>query len=333
MIKRTVEISREPCHLAVRDEQLLVLRRAKPPRPRSAHPEDLAGQIPMEDLGVLMVDQHGTTYTHAMLAKLAEHGGALVVCGRNHLPCGMFLPLSTNTQLLGRLNAQISASKPRLKRLWSAIVAAKIRAQANNLAHAPQSRSRLLSMAHRVRSGDPGNLEAQAARTYWPALFDDLPTLRPPFRRRPGQHGAPPPNNLLDYGYALLRAALGRAIVSAGLLPSLGVRHHHRANAFCLADDLIEPLRPMVDARAWALAAQNQLALDQSTKAELLGLLVATVSVGETTAPLGVAISRYVASFVRVLTGEAEHLEAPVVTAGLPDSPHELGEEDDDGCI
>ncbi len=325
MIRRSVEISREACHLAVRDEQLVVLR-------RGGCPEDAARRIPLEDLGVLMVDQRETTYTHSALVKLADHGAALVVCGADHLPCGMLLSLSTNTELLGRLDTQLSASKPRRKRLWSAIVGAKIRAQAENLTHAPEVRSRLLAMSRRVRSGDPDNLEAQAARAYWPALFDGVSGVPSPFRRRPGERDAPPPNNLLDYGYAALRAALGRAIVSAGLLPALGVQHRQRSNPFCLADDLIEPLRPMVDARVRMLASKGQVALDQPTKAEILRLLTDTVRVGDAAGPLGVAVVRYVASFVRVLAGEAEVLEVPVAEAASADSPSEPVEEDDDGC-
>lgn len=332
MIRRTVEISRQPCHLAVRDGQLLVLSRTEPPRALPAHPENLAGRLPLEDLGVLMVDQRDTTYTHSVLVELAQHGGALVVCGPDHLPCGMFLPWSSNTELLGRLDAQLSASRPRRKRLWASLVAAKVRAQARNLDHAPDKRSHLLALARRVRSGDPTNVEAQAARAYWPAIFDDLPTLTPPFRRRPGDRAAPPPNNLLDYGYAVLRAAVARAIVSAGLLPALGLQHRQRSNPFCLADDLVEPLRPMVDARARALALQGRLCLDQPTKAELLTVLTATVRAAEVLGPLEVALTRYVASLVRALTGEAQRLDIPVETPRADHTPAQSAEEDDDAC-
>ncbi|MCQ3941102.1 MAG: type II CRISPR-associated endonuclease Cas1 [cyanobacterium CYA1] len=228
------------------------------------------------------------------------------------------LPSSTNTDILSRLDAQLTATKPVRKRLWSAIVAAKIRAQAANLPHAPAVRSRLLALARRVRSGDPVNTEAHAARLYWPAMFDDLRAVTPPFRRRPGEPDAKPPNNLLDYGYAALRAAMARAIVSAGLLPALGIRHHHRANPFCLADDLVEPLRPLVDARARTLAAEGRLWLDQPTKAELLLLLTATVRMGDRTGPLQVAATAYAASFARALEGGL--LEIPV-RADQPPAP------------
>lgn len=312
MIRRNVEISREPCHLAVRDGQLLILRRDHPPQRLPAHPPNLAASIPLEDLGVLMVDERETTYTHALLAQLAEHGCALVVCAADHAPAGMYLPLSTSTELLARLDAQLAASLPTRKRLWARLVAAKVRAQAANLDHNPPLRSRLLTIARSVRSGDPANAEAHAARLYWPALFDDLPTLTPPFRRRPGDRAAPPPNNLLDYGYAALRAALARALVSAGLLPALGIRHHGRANPFCLADDLVEPLRPIVDRRARELAAHGRLTLDQPTKAELLLLLSSTVRMGEREGPLQVAAAAYAASFARALTEGPGALTIPV---------------------
>lgn len=336
MIKRTVEISREPCHLAVRDEQLLILRREEEPRRLPAHPPNLAGSIPLEDLGVLMVDERETTYSHTALSKLAEYGGALVICGRDHHPVGMYVPLSTNTVLLSRLATQLAATRPTQKRLWSTIVAAKIRAQAANLDHAPAVQSRLLAMARRVRSGDPDNTEAHAARLYWPAMFDDLPTLTRPFRRRPGDRAASPPNNLLDYGYAAIRAAIARSLVSAGFLPALGLHHHHRANAFSLADDLVEPLRPIVDASVRDLAAQRRLALDQPTKAELLVLLTATLRTGDQTGPLLVAVTRYVASFARVLAGEEDRLEIPQRASDPPMQPPrgrgEQEREDDDEC-
>lgn len=329
MIRRTVEISREPAHLATRDEQLLILRRDREPQRLPARPDNLAGTVPMEDLGVLVVDERDTTYSHAALVKMAEHGAALVVCGRDHQPCGLYLPLSTNTQLLDRLDAQLSASRPTLKRLWQAIVIAKIRAQADNLGHDEAARTRLLALSRRVRSGDPDNLEATAAQRYWPSVFADIPRLTHPFRRRPGQRDAAPPNNLLDYGYAAMRAAVARAIISAGLLPALGIKHRRRDNPFCLADDLVEPLRPMIDWKVRSLCQKGQLGLDQPTKAELLLTLSAPVRIGDAVGPASVAIIRYIASFARVLAGEAEELDLPAPWYGRPqDGP--LTETDDD---
>lgn len=325
MIKRTIEISRDPMHLAVRDEQLLLLR--KTPEELGARlparPAHLAASIPCEDLGVLMVDSRETTYSHHALAKLAEHGAALVVCGRDHHPVGMFLPISANTQLLARLDAQLSASKPTLKRLWAGIVAAKIRAQAAALppfAASALIRSRLLGMARRVRSGDPENVEAQAAGAYWPEVFRGCQTVRHPFRRRPGSGGEPaeePPNNQLDYGYAAVRAAVARALVGAGLLPALGIKHRGRSNPFCLADDLMEPLRPMVDRRVRYLCERGEVGLDRTAKAELLSVLTEEVDCGGLRGPLLVSVLRYVASLVEAMeTGDPARLVTPRMLGG-----------------
>lgn len=276
-----------------------------------AHPPNLVGSIPLEDLGVLMVDERDTTYTHAVLAAMAEAGAAVVICGRDHLPSAMLLPLSGGSLVLDRLDVQLGVSKPRRKQVWTQVVSAKIEGQAANLGHKRSESEMLRALARSVRSGDPENTEAHAAQRYWPALFEDCPLVQQPFRRRPGDREASVPNNLLDYGYAAVRAALARAIVSAGLLPALGVKHRRRDNAFCLADDLVEPLRPLVDARVRRLALENRVGLDQPTKAELLVLLTAPVRVGEAIGPLYAALPRYVASFIRVLSGAESRLAVP----------------------
>lgn len=339
VIKRTIEISREPLgvHLAVRDGQLLILRKTEPPRPLPAHPPTLAGSVPCEDLGVLMVDQRDTTYSHSALAALAENGAAVVVCGADHHPVGMYLPLATNTHLLSRLDAQLNATRPTVKKLWASIVTAKVRAQARALPEGDDTaacRGKLLSLARSVRSGDPDNIEAQAAALYWPLIVARSSFLQHPFRRRAGERGAPPPNNLLDYGYAALRAALARALVSAGLLPALGIKHRGRSNPFCLADDLMEPLRPLVDQRVRWLAERGELELNQPVKAELLRVLTDEVGVRGQRGPLLVAVVRYVASIVRVLEGEQADAEIPTwieaaggSTAGAASAP---GAEDGD---
>jgi CRISPR-associated protein Cas1 len=300
MIKRTLEISREPAYLAVRDRQLLLKRGGQ-----------TVASIPCEDLGFVAVDHPQTTYSHAALTTLLEEGAVLLLCGRDHLPAGLLLPLSEHHQVVWRLHSQIDASLPLKKRLWQQLVRGKILAQAANLDPDGAAARQLLNLARAVRSGDPANCEAQAARIYWanwllqgPQTDDSLP-----FRRDPDQPGI---NALLNYGYAVLRAALARALVSGGLQPAIGVHHSNRANAFCLADDLIEPLRPLVDARARALAFDGHDELTQPAKAELLDLLTLEVATGDFRGPLLVALHRYVASFVRVLDGQAKRLEIPV---------------------
>jgi CRISP-associated protein Cas1 len=343
LIKRTIEVSREPfgVHLAMRDQQLLVLRKTEPPRALPAYPDNLISSIPCEDIGVLMVDQRDTTYSHSALATLAEHGAALVICGPQHLPVGMYLPISTNSQLLSRLDAQLEASKPTCKRLWTAIVAAKVRAQADVLLLGNEQaacRDRMLALAKRVRAGDPTNIESQAAALYWPVVFTCCSAVQHPFRRRAGLGNEPhspddaqhaPANALLDYGYAVLRAMIARAIVNAGLLPALGIKHQGRSNPYCLADDLIEPLRPMIDRRVRSLLLRHELELAQHVKADLLSVLTEEVIAGDLRGPLMVAVVRYIASFIRVLEGEQQNLDIPTCLDGITPRHQRPSVEDD----
>ena len=300
MIKRTIEISREPAHLAVRHKQLLLKRNG-----------EVVGSIPCEDLGMVVVDHPQTTYTHAALAALAESDAALVVCGHDHLPVAVLLPLSDHSQVVWRINDQIAAKKPLHKRLWKQLIQAKIRAQAGNLAVDSPARKKLLAFAAAVRSGDPTNREAQAARLYWSnwLIHPDVEVSDRQFRRaREGMA----PNALLNYGYAVVRAAIARSLVSSGLLPSLGIKHVHRANAFCLADDLIEPLRPLVDHRVRELYWEGRSELDQPTKAALLELLTTPVFTNNRQGPLLVALHTLTASLAKCYDGTAKELQIPI---------------------
>lgn len=301
MIKRTLEISREPAHVAVRYEQLQ-LRRG----------DEIVASIPCEDLGVVVVDHPQTTYSHAALATLMERDAVVVICGRDHLPCGVLTPLADHTQVVWRVQLQVSISVPLKKRLWQQVVKAKILAQARNLEVDSAPARRLKEFAAAVRSGDSDNREAHAARTYWSAwLFCSPEGMEvDSFRRDPDGAGI---NGLLNYGYAILRASLARAIVVAGLHPALGLHHANRSNAFCLADDLIEPLRPIVDARVRALTFAGETSLTQHVKGELLNLLTAEVQTGDFLGPLAVSLHRYVASLVKCYSGEARMLEIPVL--------------------
>lgn len=299
MIKRTVEISRQPAHLSIRHKQFVLKRDGA-----------VVGSIPCEDLGMVIVDHPQATYSHAALSALAESDAALVVCGRDHLPAAILLPLSDHSQVVWRVNDQIAVKKPVHKRLWKQLVQAKIRAQADNLAPDCPARRKLLAFAADVRSGDATNREAQAARVYWQnwLIHPDEEVSDAEFRR--ARDGVPP-NSLLNYGYAILRAAVARALVGAGLLPSLGIQHSHRANAFCLADDLMEPLRPLVDARVRELYWDGRVDLDQPTKAALLELLTAPVITNGNGGPLMVALHSLTASLVRCYEGTAAQLEIP----------------------
>lgn len=332
MIKRTIEISQNPAHLTVKLDQLLV-------QPHD-QPKESYRSIPCEDIGVVLVDHQQTTYTHAALAKLVEFDAVVIICGRDHLPAGILLPLSDHTRVVWRIHDQLSISKPLQKQLWRQIVQAKVRAQAMNLlAELPQHR-RLLAMIDEVRSGDASNIEAQAAKIYWsawlarpgqPKLFNsgdgsDELVARSTFRRNPD--GDDPLNSMLNYGYAVVRAAIARTLVAAGLLPVLGLHHCQRSNAFCLADDLVEPLRPIVDRRVRELYVDHgRRELNQATKAGLLEVLTGVVrvddqsngsSVGSVPAsgPLMVALHRMVGSLVRCYEGAAKELVIPVLGDG-----------------
>jgi CRISPR-associated protein Cas1 len=303
MIKRILEISSEPLHVAVLQDQL-VLR----PRQRDAEPR---ATVPCEDVGLLIIDHPAVTFTHQALTRLVQAGAAVVLCGPDHLPCGVLLPVSTNTEVVSRLRTQIDASRPVNKRLWKQIVRAKIRNQADNLPAEHPARLRLREMIPQVRSGDPQNFEAQAARFYWQAWRAD-----PEFRRDPD---APDPiNGLLNYGYAIVRAAVARALVSAGLHPALGLQHSHRSNPFCLADDLMEPMRPWVDRIVARLALAGDPVINPESKRALLGLLHQPVRCGNAAGPLMVALHRTCASLVRCLAGEEKKLLLPRLLTDPP---------------
>ena len=301
MIKRTLEISREPAHLAVRYDQLLVKRDG-----------EIVASTPCEDIGVVVVDHPQTTYTHAALSKVLESGAVVVLCGHTHLPQGLLLPLSNHTEVVWRVNEQLAAPVPLKKKLWQQIVRAKILAQAENLSHDSPPYRRLIELARTVRSGDPANHEAHAARFYWSAwlINADAPeTLDLKFQRNADEQGL---NAVLNYGYAIMRAAVARALVVGGLNPALGVHHSNRGNPFCLADDLMEPLRPLVDQRARELFWAGQTELDQPTKARLLEILAEDVQLGNETGPLQVMLHRYTASLVRCYQKVGKRLEIPV---------------------
>jgi len=292
VIKRTLEISREPVHLSVRHEQLVLKRDGQ-----------VVGSVPCEDIGVVMVDHPQTTYTHAALAQLAESDAAVVICGRNHLPVAMLLPLADHSQVVWRVRDQLNAGLPLCKQLWKQVVVAKIQAQAANVDASQPGHRKLLALAREVRSGDPKNVEATAARVYWANWL-----WQENFRRDQDAAGI---NGFLNYGYAIVRAGVARAIVAAGLMPSLGIHHRNRSNAFCLADDLMEPFRPLIDDRVREMHRQGYDQLNQPAKAELLGVLTQTMQLGDQTGPLMVMLHRMVASLTRCYAGESKQLEIP----------------------
>jgi len=312
MLKRVIEISRARTRLSIRYGQLIVENQEEGSRT----------QIPCEDIGLLLVDHVGTVYTHSVFTELLKHGAGVVLCGGDHHPAGMLLAMEGNVVQAQRMGQQIGAKAPLKKRLWKQIVQAKIRHQAAVVG--PESRvyETLLDLARKVKSGDTSNVEAQASKKYWGAYLSDLeleryrvgqsPTLPETFRRR--IDGAPP-NNLLNYGYMVLRAAAARALSGSGLICSLGLHHHNKYNAFCLADDVMEPYRGYVEKKVrdvWAdEGPEGCEELDQSLKARLLEVLYEPVTIGDKSGPLMVNLHRTASSLVKCYTGEQAQLELP----------------------
>lgn len=302
MIRKTLEFSTPGTRLSVSNRQLVVERPDSPTVTR-----------PIEDLGMVIVDDARATYTQAVFLDLLEAGATVMVSGRDHLPAGMMLPLDAHHAQTERHRTQVESGGPVRKRVWQALVRAKIGQQAVVLRHFTGRDGGLTPLARRVRSGDPENVEAQAAQRYWPRLFGQS------FRRDRAADGV---NALLNYGYAVVRAATARAVVAAGLIPSLGVHHRHRGNPFCLADDLLEPYRPYVDWRVRSLAESDGASIpglsERPTRAALLSLLNETIRMGDRREPLLLALHTSAASLCRALTGGDRALVLP---EGLPLEP------------
>lgn len=289
MIRRIIEISSGAARLSVAHKQLVIER-----------PEREPATVPCEDVGMLLVDHPAVTYTHGVFTTLLDAGAAVVLCGHDHHPSGLLLPIAANTVQTERYRFQIEASEPLRKRLWQSLVATKLRQQAHVLAFRLQPHADLLSLAGRVRSGDPENIEAQGAQRYWPRLFSE--TFR---RHREGQ----PPNNMLNYGYMVLRAAVARALAGAGLMPTLGLHHRNRYNPFCLADDVLEPFRPYVDMKVRAFLDDREVpaALGKEEKQAALSVLNEVIDVGGRKTPLMLALHATAASLHRSFeTGEPQ---------------------------
>ncbi len=298
MIRKTVEFSTPGTRLSVLHRQLVIER---PSLPKAT--------LPIEDLGIVIVDDLRATYTQAVFLELLQAGATVMVTGHNHLPVGMMLPLDSHHVQTKRHRAQAEASLPTKKQIWQTIVSSKIKMQGRVLQHFNGDHAGLIPMAGQVRSGDPNNMEAQAAQRYWPRIFGKK------FRRDRKKDGV---NAFLNYGYAVLRAACARAITAAGLIPSLGVFHKNRSNPFCLADDLFEPWRPIVDWRVKNIfdAAGNEPNLDnREVRGEILSLLNETIPMTSRRLPLLMGIHASANSLTRYLTSNEKSLILP---EGLP---------------
>jgi CRISPR-associated protein Cas1 len=319
MIKRTLLFT-TPAHLSTRYEQLVV-------KPREA--EEV--KIPMEDIGVLLLENAEITLSQSALSKLLAYNAAVIVCDAQHLPSGLLLPLDGNSLQTERFASQLAAKLPLKKQLWQQTVSAKILNQALHLEHLGKTAETLRRLSKQVQSGDAGNREAQAAKLYWKSLFEGEDGERSEARFSRDRFGAPP-NNLLNYGYAILRAAVARALVGSGLLPTLGIHHQNRYNAFCLADDVMEPYRPFVDFIARDIWQRRDKTIEifdltKDHKRDLLQVLTTPTEMpsGERS-PLLVALSQTTASLVRCFEGEASEMIYPRFTAPKPDAEQAQGD-------
>lgn len=310
MIKKTLCFS-NPAYLSLRNGQLLI-QIPDIEKSDKISEEDKRGTertIPIEDIGVVVLDNKHITITTGVVEALLENNAAVITCDSRSMPTGLMLPLSGNTLQSERFRDQIDASLPLRKQLWQQTVRQKIANQEAVLRNYTETETRCMKVwADEVRSGDADNHEARAAAYYWKNLFPNIPN----FVR--GREEAPP-NNLLNYGYAILRAVIARSLVGSGLLPTLGIHHHNRYNAYCLADDIMEPYRPYVDELVVMLIRQNYnyTELTKELKAQLLTIPVMDVTIEGKRSPLLVAASQTTASLARCFRGEARTVTYPTL--------------------
>ena len=267
--------------------------------------QDVTRTLPIEDIGVVILDHKQITITHALIDALLANNVAIVTSNDKHLPVGLMLPLDGNTLQSERFRAQIDASEPLKKQMWQQTIVAKILGQAHVLGTQLIKHNNMLKWAKDVRSGDPENMEARAAAFYWRNMFEKDAFIRDP-------QGLPP-NNLLNYGYSIVRAMMARALVGAGLLPTLGIHHHSRYDAYCLADDIMEPYRPFVDMKVLEIWKNGGITSDISSdqKRELLGITTMDVSISGHRSPMMLAIQTTAQSVQKCFSGEARKIIYP----------------------
>lgn len=311
MIKRTLCFT-NPAYLSLKNNQLVI--KLPEVETNSSLPEDFKAEatktIPIEDIGIVVLDNKRITITQGVMEALLENNAAVVTCNESHLPVGMHLPLVGNTTQTERMRFQIEASLPLKKQLWQQTISAKIQNQALVLRQMRGTEVRnMLKWASEVKSGDSENLEARAAVYYWQNAF---PMIENFTRSREGVS----PNNFLNYGYAILRAIVARALVSSGLLTTLGIHHRNKYNAYCLADDIMEPYRPYVDRLVMQLYDKypNCEELTKELKAELLQIPVLDVVISGKKSPLMIAVSTTTSSLQKCYSGELRKIVYPIIT-------------------
>ena len=308
MIKKTLYFG-NPAYLSLKNNQLVI---KLPEVERNASLPDRyktqsAITKPIEDIGLVILDNKQITITTGVLDALLENNSSVITCDSKSMPVGLLLPLSGNTVQNERFRDQLSATLPLKKQLWQQTIKAKITNQATVLLNCLGEESKCMKVwADEVKSGDSDNLEARAAAYYWKILFSHIPGFT---RDREGIY----PNNLLNFGYAILRAIIARALVSSGLLPTLGIHHHNRYNAYCLADDIMEPYRPYVDELVFQLVQKHkgETELTKDLKGVLLTIPTLEVIINGKRSPLMVAATQTTSSLYKCFTGELRRIVYP----------------------
>ena len=305
MIKRTLYFG-NPAYLSLENKQLVITRANDGDLPL----EDSAQNkrtIPIEDIGVVLLDNKQITITSSCIASLLDNNVSVITCDSRSMPTGLLLPLYGNTIQNERFRDQLSASLPLRKQLWQQTIQNKIQNQAAVLKYVTgQDHRNMIIWANSVKSGDSENLEARAAVYYWKTIFPNNPY----FVRDRNEMA---PNNLLNYGYAILRSIIARALVSSGLLPTLGIHHHNRYNAYCLADDIMEPYRPFVDKHIVDIINSGTpiSSLTKEIKANLLTIPVIDVQIDGKRSPLMIAACTTTSSLQKCFSGESRVLKYP----------------------
>lgn len=296
MIKRTLYFS-NPCSLRKKDNQLHISY--------PAEEEKAETSVPIEDIGLLVLDNPYITLSNALIMALNENNSAVISCNTSHMPYGLMLPMFSHHAFTEKLQAQLEASLPLMKNLWQQTVTSKIENQAALLKRTGADIKKMEFLAGEVKSGDPRNVEGRAAAYYWDKLFGGGTFNRYRFGE--------PPNNLLNYGYAILRAVVARSLVASGLFPSIGIHHRNKYNPYCLADDIMEPYRPFVDSIVIDIAIKNEdmEELTPALKKELLQIPVIDVIIEGRSSPLMVGVQRTTSSLASCFEGSTRKILYP----------------------
>ncbi|MBX7046532.1 MAG: type II CRISPR-associated endonuclease Cas1 [Ignavibacteria bacterium] len=298
MIKRTLYFG-NPAYLSTKNEQLVIKK--------IENDEEQISTVPIEDIGIVILDHYGVTISQYLVSLLLENNVALITCNKNHHPTGLLLNLDGNSVQSEKFRAQIDISKPLCKQLWQQTISSKIYNQAMLLKKEGKNNLNMLKWSEKVRSGDSSNLEARASVYYWKNLFgEDIEFYRDRFGE--------PPNNLLNYGYAILRAIVARGLVASGLLPTLGIFHKNKYNAYCLADDIMEPYRPYIDNIVLQVIKEklDYSFLTPELKKRFFNIPIIEILINKKRSPLIVGLQKTTNSLAQCFQGKGRKILFPI---------------------